>query len=201
MFAIKKKAVSVAIVSIISSLSFAASAAPAAPTATANGGTINFTGKVTDVTCTVKVNGGTNNGTVALPPVSTASLAKSGDVAGMTSFTVSLDNCKSAGATLAAGKTAAVFFEAGADVDSATGLLLNHNTSGAGAVALELVDNSNSSHHAIIAGDAAQQANTTKIAIDPQGTTILPYAVRYHATGAATAGDVESSVVYSVMYN
>lgn len=78
MFAIKKKAVCVAVVSIISSLSFAASAAP---TATANGGTINFTGKVTDVTCTVKLNGGTNSGTVALPPVSTASLAKSGDVA------------------------------------------------------------------------------------------------------------------------
>ncbi|HCI6023026.1 TPA: type 1 fimbrial protein [Klebsiella quasipneumoniae subsp. quasipneumoniae] len=198
MLSIKKKVISIAVVSAISTLSFSASAAQSA---TANGGTINFTGKVTDVTCTVKLNGGTNSGTVALPPVSTASLAKAGDIAGTTAFTVSLDNCKSAGATINAGKTAAVFFEAGADVDSATGLLLNHKSGGADKVALELVDNSNVSHNAIIAGDAAQQSKNTKINIDPQGSTILPYAVRYHATGVATAGDVESSVVYSVMYN
>ncbi len=195
MFSIKKKSISIAVVSVISAFSFAANAA------NVNGGTINFTGKVTDVTCTVKLNGGTNSGTVALPPVSTASLAKAGDTAGTTAFTVSLDNCKSAGAAVSAGKTAAVFFEAGADVDSATGLLLNHKSGGADKVALELVDNSNSSHNAIIAGDAAQQTKNTKVSIDPQGTTVLPYAVRYHATGVSTAGDVESSVVYSVMYN
>lgn len=57
-------------------------------------GTINFTGKVVDQTCSVTT--GTDPLTVTLPTVSTKSLDSTGKVAGLTPFTISLEGCNTA---------------------------------------------------------------------------------------------------------
>lgn len=52
--------------------------------AQANDGTINFTGELTTQTCTSTVNGAANATAVALPRLSTATLASAGQTAGAT---------------------------------------------------------------------------------------------------------------------
>ncbi|MDS0771539.1 fimbrial protein, partial [Escherichia coli] len=60
-------------------------------------GTINFTGKVVDQTCSVTT--GPAPLAVTLPTASTKSLNSPGKVAGLTPFTISLSGCNTAAAT------------------------------------------------------------------------------------------------------
>lgn len=167
-------------------------ATAAAQQATASDGTINFNGELVSQTCTINVNGTPTPAaaTVTLPTISSSLLSAAGQTAGQTSFNIQLSNCTGAAST------AAAFFEAGATVDPTSGLLKNSGT--ATNVALELVDSV--SNAAIVAGDSAQTVSTSRIDIDPAGNTNMPYAVRYKAQGAATAGTVVSSVTYSIDY-
>ncbi|RXV68731.1 type 1 fimbrial protein [Burkholderia stabilis] len=177
-------------------ISLTAIALPAfAPLAHAADGTINFTGELMAQTCTIDVNGTVTPAvaTVTLPTVSTGKLTASGETTGQTGFVVGLKNC-SGPAT-----AASAFFENGPTVDLASGNL--NTTAGAGAatnVQLQLVDASNGS--TIKAGNTDQNTNTTRIALDASGNANLPYAVQYYATGATTAGSVNSSVTYSINY-
>ncbi|MBO9537918.1 fimbrial protein [Herbaspirillum sp.] len=158
-------------------------------------GTINFAGKLEAQTCTIDVNGTTTPAvaTVTLPTVSTGKLAAAGDTTGQTGFIVGLKNCSGPA------KSAAAFFESGATVDLASGNLKTATGTGtAGNVQLQLVDASNGS--VIKAGNVSQNTSTTKVALDTSGNASLPYAVQYYATGASSAGTVNSSVTYSINY-
>ena len=170
-------------------------AAALAHTAHAADGTIFFTGQLEAQTCTIDVNGTVTPAiaTVTLPAVSTGLLATAGQTAGQTSFVIGLKNC--AGTVT----SAAAFFENGSTVDLASGNLKAATGAGAATnVQLQLVDASNGA--VIKAGNASQNTGTTKVALDATGNAKLPYAVQYFATGATTAGTVNSSVTYSINY-
>ncbi|MBB1202671.1 type 1 fimbrial protein [Enterobacteriaceae bacterium 89] len=160
-------------------------------------GIINFTGTVTSQTCNASVGGagntGTTAGTVTLPAVQAGVLSAAGVTAGQTSFNVAVAGC--AAANPAGAGTVKALFEKGTTVD-ANGRLTNQTAGGASNVVLQLIDGS--SNAAINVGDASQ--TTGGYATITGSAATLPYAVRYYATGAATAGAVTSSVTYSLIY-
>ncbi|WP_343583442.1 fimbrial protein [Herbaspirillum sp.] len=158
-------------------------------------GTIYFTGSLVAQTCTIDVNGTVTPAvaTVTLPTVSTGLLATANATTGQTGFIIGLKNCTGPA------KSAAAFFESGSTVDLASGNLKTATGAGAATgVQLQLVDASTGT--AIKAGNVSQHTGTTQVALDASGNASLPYAVQYYATGAATAGTVNSSVTYSINY-
>lgn len=176
-------------------LAFAALASTLAMSvAQANDGTINFTGELTAQTCTSTVNGPTTT-TVALPRLSTATLAAAGQVSGATGFTIALTRCTG---TMT---TASAFFESNSSVDSRTGHVLVSTGPGAAQnVQLQLLDSAGA---VIRAGDNVQRTNTARTTITGTGAAagaVMPYSVQYIATGAATAGTVAGTVAYSIIY-
>lgn len=159
----------------------------------AGSGTVNFVGAVTTQTCNANV-GGSTTSTVTLPTVQASSLATLGSTAGETAFKVDVTGCATTNPSGAG--TVKAYFEKGANVD-ADGRLINSSTeTPANNVVLELVDSTGKS--AIKAGDMSQNTNNYVNIVSSNAT--LPYAVRYYATGAATAGSVKSSVTYSLIY-
>ncbi|MBK0012739.1 fimbrial protein [Stenotrophomonas sp. S41] len=162
-------------------------AAPLA--ANAADGTITFTGKVNAKTCEINA-GSSKDFTVNLPPVGTTALKTAGDVAGRTAFSINLTNCS-------AGKVA-TYFEPGVTVDSSTGNLVNTATGGASNVQLQLLTANGSVVK--VSGTGTLQAGTWTDVAD-KGAAKLDYAAQYFATGQSTAGDVASSVKYTIIYN
>lgn len=159
----------------------------------AGNGTINFTGAVNSQTCNATLNG-ENGASVTLPTVNASALGAPGSTAGQTAFSVNVTDCASTNPSGAG--TLKAYFEKGANVD-ANGRLINTATPGATNVVLELVDGT--SNTALKAGDISQ--NDGSFVAISGGNAIVPYSVRYYATGVATAGTVESSVTYSLIYN
>jgi major type 1 subunit fimbrin (pilin) len=93
--------------------------------------------------------------------------------------------------TAASAKT---FFESGPTVDLATGNLTNQTTGGAKLVQVELLNDQLRPINLV--------SNTnSQTAVVTDGTGILNYYARYIATGAATAGQVNTSVRFSLQYN
>lgn len=165
----------------------------AAPLASASDGTITFTGKVTDKTCTIATTGG-NDVAVNLPTVSKSSLAAAGAVSGRTPFAISLTKC-SAG-------NVATYFEPGATVDFNSGRLTNQATAGAANNVQLQVLGSNAQFLPIkVAGLNQPQTNSQWVTVAADGAANLNYYVEYYATGAATAGAVSSNVKYTIIYN
>lgn len=152
-------------------------------------GTITINGKLTQSTCTVKIDGGSADAVVTLPTLPTSDLAKDGDTAGTTAFTMNLTNCKPATGSVRA------YFEHGTAVDAATGRLNNTNAAGAKNVQVELLD---AKMNALHIGNTSQRANAAGELQD--GAVNLVYQARYHATGASTAGELATSVTYSIDY-
>ncbi|MGL4545567.1 MAG: fimbrial protein, partial [Plesiomonas sp.] len=155
-------------------------------------GTIDFQGRLIEQTCSITVEGSVNPhlASVTMPSVSTSALSAAGMTTGRTNFEIELSNCSGSAAT------AAAFFDAGADVDPVSGQLLT--TGSATNVRLQLLDN-NANGAVIKAGDMSQLTNTSRVTI-VGGKAILPYSVQYIATGAATAGTVFSSLLFSINY-
>ncbi|WP_373377365.1 fimbrial protein [Cupriavidus nantongensis] len=155
-------------------------------------GTITFNGNITAQTC--KINGnGTNSHdfNVQLPTVSTSTLKAPGNVAGQTPFNIALTDC-----TPDSGNVH-TFFEAGPTTDATTGNLILE-TGGAQNVQIRLL-NGGTANTPIKAGftDAAQGSNSVPIT---NGAATLWYYAQYYATGQATAGAANSSVMYSIAY-
>ncbi|WP_324663562.1 fimbrial protein [Enterobacter bugandensis] len=158
----------------------------------ASTGTITFNGELTATTCDVIVDGQAADATVVLPTVGTNQLNAANKTAGETGFVMALNNCAG---TL---QTASAFFEAGPSVDVVTGRLKNMSGT-ATNVSLQLIDASSPTHAVIQAGNQNQVTNTTYKDVS-SGSANLPYAVRYFAENATTAGTVVSNVVYSIQY-
>ena len=158
----------------------------------ASTGTITFNGLLTANTCDVSVDGQTADATVVLPTVGINQLNAATKTAGQTGFNMALTNCSG---TL---ETASAFFESGSSVDTATGRLKNLSGT-ATNVSLQLLDASSPSNAVIPVGNQSQTINTVYKDISG-GNATLPYAVRYYAESATTAGTVVSNVVYSIQY-
>ncbi|ESN53165.1 fimbrial protein [Enterobacter sp. MGH 16] len=159
----------------------------------ADTGTIQFTGAVTDTTCSVDIGGAGSDATVQLPTVSATSLATAASVAGKTQFTISLSGCTGAPGT------AKAFFEPGSTVNTNTGRLLNTDTAGAGNVSLQLLDGTTDT--AINVGDYSQVSGGTGFVDISSGSAVLPYFVQYYAEDdVVSAGAVASQVTYSISY-
>ncbi|WP_445404802.1 fimbrial protein [Acinetobacter vivianii] len=154
-------------------------------------GTITINGLVTDKTCDIITPAG-KDFTVALPTVSKQTLANSGDVAGRTPFQINLANCSE-------GKVA-TYFEPGATVDFNTGRLLNQAASGAKNVDVQLLGSNNQVIPVLAAGSNGAQANSQWVDVVEGGAADLNYYAEYYATGASTAGEVTTSVQYTIIY-
>jgi major type 1 subunit fimbrin (pilin) len=177
-------------------------------TGQASDGTITFTGAVTASTCTLSINGGTNAGTatVALPTVDRAALTGTGagTTAAGTFFSVGVTGCSGVAdigsGTPAAPTTVAIYFEAGPNVDEATGGLINA-VSGSN-VEVNLYNASGST----IVGTQIQPGTPTH---QPAPLTIASGGTQWFYAGystagaaaAATAGAVSTSITYSLVYN
>ncbi len=156
--------------------------------ACASDGTITVNGQVTANTCTI--NAGSPNLTVTLPTVSTAALP-SGAVAGATAVTMSYSGC-SAGLS-----SATVYFEAGPNVDTATGCL--KNTSGTGGTNAEVCFANADGTPIKMGRVSGSQAVTAATLTTGAGSDT--FLVQYSAAnGGATAGPYASQVTYSVVY-
>lgn len=174
--------------SSIAALTIAAAAALPAVSHAADG-TITINGKIGTQTCTIDGNGtGNKDFTVALPKVSTSALASGGMTAGRTPFKIGLKNCSPA--------TGNVYthFEPGTTVNSTTGQLFNAAGT-AKNVEIGLLNGDTSN---IAVGKADENS---KIVALTNGAADLPYYAQYVATGgAAGQGTVNTSVMYSIMY-
>ncbi|RQU72213.1 type 1 fimbrial protein [Burkholderia cenocepacia] len=165
-------------------------AAATLPTvAHATDGTITINGQIGTQTCTINGNGtGGKDFTVALPKVSTSSLATGGSTAGRTPFKIGLTNCSPA--------TGNVYthFEPGTTVNSTTGQLLNDKGT-AKNVEVGLLNGDTSN-----IGVGKADENSKAVALS-NGAAELPYYAQYVATGGpAGQGTVNTSVMYSIMY-
>lgn len=164
-----------------------------------NSGTITITGKVLDTTC--KINGQDSGDlTVKLPPVSTKALAHTGATTGDTAFTLELTECSSATNQLAT--KAAAFFLNESDKVTADGKLLNKPSpdSAAQNVVVQLLHGDDTPID-ITKPYAEQTKEAQKAGIDSsKKTATLKYKARYYATNPAGAGEVKSTVNYTIAY-
>lgn len=152
-------------------------------------GTITFAGDFTAQTCTINGNGsGSSNFTVALPTVSASSLTTAGATAGRTPFRIALTHCTQASGTVH------TFFQPG-QIDMTTGNLVLA-TGGASNVEIQL-QNADFSNIALNKADSAQNS---KSAVIGNGAATLNYYAQYVATGRATPGSANSSVLYTISY-
>ena len=149
-------------------------------------GTITINGLVTDNTCVVTTPAG-GDLTVTLPTVSQTSLLTAGKTAGRTPFTLGLTGCK-------VGAVVGTYFEPGATVDFATGLL--NNAGDAKNVKVQLVGDNNSPIRVL----AGPQTNSQFVTVADTSADLNYYA-EYYATGAAETGTVNTSVQYTIIYN
>lgn len=171
----------------------------------ASDGTITFTGAVTASTCTLSVNGGANAGTatVALPTVDSSALtgvAPRTTAAG-TFFSIGVSNC-TAVADLGVGvkpTLVQIYFEAGPNVDEATGGLIN--TIAGSNVEVNLYNASGSTivGTQIMPGTGTNQPLTQSI--NTGGTQWFYAGYSTAGVGAqVSAGAVSTSITYSLIY-
>jgi len=159
-----------------------------------SGNTITFQGKVASETCSVTVNGNTAKPVVLLPTVNVSELAEKGKVTGNTTFDIGVTGCT--GSDTAETKISTVF--AGNSV-STTGNLSNvAATDAAKNVEIRILDTSNAPidfNTGLFNGEG-----DLKLAAKAK-TASATYTAQYFATGASTAGAVESTMQYAVSYN
>ncbi|VWC75601.1 fimbrial protein [Burkholderia contaminans] len=160
-------------------------------TAHAADGTVTFVGKVIASTCSVE---GGSDFNVPLPPVSTTALPDVGSVAGRSAFSLSLKGCTTGDENPV---KVGVVFENGANVDQSTGrLTVDSGDKAAQGVQINVLD----AQQKLIPIGAQTGASTQLADIDADGNAKLNYFAEYYASGAVKAGDVNSRVEYSLIY-
>ncbi|MEI7035470.1 fimbrial protein [Fulvimonas yonginensis] len=191
-----KRLLSAALIAGLATASVSGSALAATANAVSNSspdGTITITGTIVGQTC--KVDGksfGTPDAiTVALPTVLTSNLSSAGATAGQKQFSINITGCDSA---LSMVRT----YFSGSNIDSTTGNLSNTGT--AGNVQVQLLNSDNTAIDLKGADAAAQKSQVANL--DSSGNATLQYSARYIANGgAASAGNVNTSVQFTMVYN
>lgn len=150
-------------------------------------GTVNFTGKIVDTTCAVDSNSQTLN--VTLPTVSKTALDKADKTAGLTLFSIQLNNCNQ--------NVRAYFEPTPGKVDYTSGRVINTNSTTGDSVEIELLDSDGTTPLQISENDGDQGAKFQNISTT---NNKLRYFARYHAKKTAVAGSVTGSVDYTVVY-
>lgn len=160
-----------------------------AATVTGTGGTVNFTGSVTETACSVDVN--STNQDIDLGQVRLTDMATAGAMSPKTSFHVQLDDCDPAVST-----AASFGFLGQADSDDTTSLANLDSGAGAAAkVGVQLTDTAGS----IVPLDGTYDATSKITLVD--GTNTADFAAYMIATATgATAGSVHSTVNFTVQY-
>lgn len=172
-------------------LSLAVASVFVANAALAYDSTINFTGKVIDQTCEVAA--GSQGLTVTLPTVSKTVLNGPGKTAGLTPFNIKLSNCSAAANGINSVK---LHFEPSANINTTTHNLKNTQAAGPQQVEIQLV-NGDDPTQAINLGEANQAVHPVQLSA---GDVTLKYYAQYYATAQADAGDVASTVNYTIAY-
>ena len=151
-------------------------------------GTVTITGKITDRTCSIDAE--SKDLSVALPTVSVSSLTAAGQTAGRTPFTINLTGCSE-------GKVA-TYFEPGTSVDFNSGRL--NNVSGdAKNVQIQLLGDNNE-FIPVLGKAVGTQLNSQEVSVSAGGSAALNYYAEYYAQDKTTAGDVKTSVKYTIIY-
>lgn len=175
----------------------AACAFPLSHQALASDGTINFTGKIEDITCTINVDSGSATSTVTLPAVPKSALGAIGSTAGDTPFTIKLTGCTGTGVSATA-KDVAVYFEPGGNVNAAG--RLNNTISETAAEGVDVaLYRANSPTTPLMLG-VIPTAGYAQISTGTP-TATMNFVAKYYATTAAVdGGDVTTSATYSIVY-
>jgi len=183
----------IAKISYALSMLMAAAGLAAASAAHASDGTITITGSVIASTCKVS-NGTGGNIAVTLPKIGTNTLAAAGSTAGRTPFSVMLEGCTMGGENPT---KVGVVFESGSNVNQSTGrLTLDAGANSASNIEINVLNDKQSP----IKLGAMGEQNSQLIDIAADGKATLNYFAEYYATGAATAGQANSKVQYSLTY-
>lgn len=154
-------------------------------------GTIHFEGSVVEPGCVVIAHSSPADIRVTLPPVATSVLAEAGQTAGRTPFYISIAGCNDTA------QSARTYFEPGPTVNVATNnLSLEAGAATAQNVELQLL---NEDFSKIRLGNPAELQNSQSGAI-VDGELSLRYYAEYVATGAASAGSANSSVMFTMVY-
>ena len=183
-------------------LSLGVLAAGAASAASSTGGTITFDGVVTDSTCPVNggvgTDGGAGNFSVRLPQVATTDLATVNAKAGTVPFTIDIGTPGDTTPCAGAGKVARVtFLTSSPNINGVNGMLNNALSGEASNVNVQLLSGTGAG--TVI--DLTTQANFDGSAF-ANGVSKVPFQAQYVAVGgAATAGLVQTSVIYGLSYN
>lgn len=177
-----KQTLSFALAAAVSVVAFASSVQAA-------DGTIDFTGSVNGQTCTINGGGAGKNFTVALPAVSTSSLAAVGQWAGRTQFSIKLTDCVPESGLVS------TRFESGPTVNLGSGSLVV-DAGGAKNVEIGLL---NSDYSKIKVGAPEAEQNSQQVSM-AAGTATLNYFAQYEATGLAEPGAANTRVQYTMIY-
>ncbi|QXO64658.1 MULTISPECIES: fimbrial protein [Morganella] len=157
-------------------------------------GTVTFNGELTTETCKITSD---KDQTIKLPTVSIKTLAAAGDEGGYKPFQIEVD-CSGAEASGLDGKTVAIHFEPIPKTtawDSTTSNLKNNDATGAKNVQVK-----------IYSTDGGQQVHAkigeTGKGVKIEGTKKMTfnYVGGYYATAATTAGLVNATVMYTLVY-
>lgn len=154
---------------------------------TVNGGTIKFTGSVTDAPCAISM--AMKDHVVPMKQVRTAHLTAAGQVSGQpTAFNIDLEDCDTS-----TYKNATLTFNGTPDSTITTALANQSTSDAAKHVALQL---SGPDGKVLNLGEASSSITL----ID--GTNQVPLTVDYIATdAAATAGSVEATATVQIVYS
>ena len=154
-------------------------------------GTIHIEGSVIAPTCVI-TNGPTPADIrVRLPAVAVSALAANGQTAGRTPFFIRIADCDASTSQIQS------FFEPGPTINTSTNnLSLQGGTGVAGNVELQLL---NADHSQILLGNPAGLQNSQAVSVQDGGADLRYYA-QYVATGAASAGSANSSVMFTLVY-
>jgi major type 1 subunit fimbrin (pilin) len=175
------------------------------PPAQAADGKIWFEGKVTLQTC--KINGLSKNADlkVPLPTVSTSASTGVGERADNTPFELKLTECA------AAATTAYPHFELGSSVDQTMGCLVNLGTGPGSATNVQVALLNGDQSPVDLAAEPSEQnvqigtlkpvTTGSRETSKTTGQATLKFYAEYVATdGAATGGTVNTSVLYTMLY-